>query len=191
MAKFSTRHLLALTALCAVWFATFNPEQLGVFVHIALGYLFAVGYLAANHYRLRFLDPVTCFISRSATAVCSFWWLFVITIIFQADTSREEHWEMFFECVPYLVILIFTLAAAEWVRRLTRKFDAPSKRWLLNVVLASFLFGIAILYLAIAEDPYRQPDDDLVLGIVLFNAAYLIAYAIPASRQAIEPQSVN
>ena len=191
MAKFTLRQLLALTTLCAVWFATFNSEQLGVFVHIALGYLFAIGYLAANRYGLRCLGPVTCFISRSATAVCSLWWLFLIPIVFQADTSRREHWEMFFECVTYLAILIFTLGAAEWVRRQSRKFDAPSRRWLLNVGLASFLFGIAILDLAIAEEPYRQPDDNLVLGIVLFNAAYLIAYAIPASRQVLEPQPVN
>ena len=88
MTKFSIRQLLALTALCAVWFATLDPERLGLFVHIALGYLFVVGYLSANRYRLHFLGPVTCFISRSTTAVCSFWWLLLITIVFQADTSR-------------------------------------------------------------------------------------------------------
>lgn len=191
MAKFTLRQSLALTTLFAVWFATFNPEQLGLFVHIALGYLFAVGYLAANRYRIRFLGTVTCFISRSATAVCSLWWLFLIPIVFQADTSRREHWEMFFECVTYLAILIFTLGAAEWVRRQSRKLEAHSKRWLLNAGLASIFFGIAIRFLIVAEDSYRDPDDNLVLGIILLNAAYLVAYAIPTSRQELESQSVN
>jgi hypothetical protein len=190
MAKFTLRQSLALTTLFAVWFATFNPEQLGLFVHIALGYLFAVGYLAANRYGLRFLGPLTCFISRSTTAACSLWWLFLIPIVFQADTSRREHWEMFFECITYLAILIFTLGAAEWVRRQSRKLEAHSKRWLLNAGLASIVYGIAMRPLIIAEDSYRDPDDNLVLGIVLLNAAYLVAYAMPTSRQAFEPQLV-
>ena len=50
MARFSIRQLLALTALCAGWFATFNPGQLGLFAHIALGYLFVVGFLVANRF---------------------------------------------------------------------------------------------------------------------------------------------
>ena len=191
MAKFTLRQSLALTTLFAVWFATFNPEQLGLFVHIALGYLFAIGFLSANRYGLPFLGPVTCFIGRSTTAVCSLWWLFLIPIVFQADTSRSEHWEMFFECVTYLAILIFTLGAAEWVRRQSRKLEAHSKRWLLNAGLASILFGIAIRFLIVAEDAYRDPDDNLVLGIVLLNAAYLVAYAIPISGQVHDPPSVN
>jgi hypothetical protein len=189
MAKFSIRQLLALTALCAVWFATFNPGQLGVFVHIALGYLFVVVFLAANGYGLRFLAPASCFVSRSLTTLCSLFWLFMIPIIFQADTSRAEHWEMFFECVGYLTILVSTLAAAEWIRSQTRTIDSPNRQWLVYVAISSLLFGIAIMLLAFAEYPGQQPEDNLTLGIVLFNAAYLVAYAAPASWGARKPQS--
>jgi hypothetical protein len=191
MAKFSIRQLLALTALCAVWFATFNPGQFGVFVHIALGYLFIVAFLIANRFNVGVLGPISCAISRAITTLSSLCLLFLLPIAFQADTSRSEHWEFFFEILGYLTILVSTLAAAEWVRSQARKFDSPNRRWLVYVAISSFLCGIAILLLAFAKYPDQPPEDNLSLGIVLFNAAYLVAYAVPASWRARKLQSAN
>jgi hypothetical protein len=191
MAKFSIRQLLALTALCAVWFATFNPGQFGVFVHIALGYLFIVAFLVANRFNVGVLGPVSCAISRAITTLSSLCLLFLLPIAFQADTSRSEHWEFFFEILGYLTILISTIAAAEWVWRQSQKLEAPNRLWLLYIGISTILFGIAIVLLAFSRSPRQQPENNLALGIVLFNAAYFVAYAVLASWRARKFQSAN
>ena len=181
MARFSIRQLLALTALCAGWFATFNPGQLGLFAHIALGYLFVVGVLVANRFNAGLLGSIACAISRALTAISSLFLLLLLPIVFQTDASRQEHWESFWECISYLTLLVSTFAAAEWNRIQSQQLDAPNRLWLVYVGVSTFLFGIAIALLAFAPNPRQQPEDNLALGIVLFNATYFVAYAMPAS----------
>lgn len=181
MARFSIRQLLALTALCAVWFATFSPDQLGLFVHIALGYLFLVGFLVANRFNVGPLGPTSCAISRALTTLSSLFLLFMLPIAFQIDVGRSEAWEFFFVTVGYLTSIIATIAAAECNWRLSCKLRAPNGFWLLYMGLSVILFGIVIVLIAFPTSPRLQPEDNIALGIVLFNAAYFVAYAMPAS----------
>lgn len=184
MARFSIRQLLALTALCAFWLATYSPEVFGVFAHVALGWLLVIGFLAWNCYSISFTTRASHVISLTTTILSSLFFLLLIPIIFQSDTSRRDHWKWFFVCVGYLGIVLSTFAAAEWVRRRSLNSEAAYWEWLTTVAFALLPFGLTIAYLIFQG--FRHPlEFNAVLGVVLFNAAYLVAYAthIPRDRK--------
>ena len=178
MARFSIRQMLALTALCAVWLATFSPEVFGIFAHIALGWLLVIGFLAWNRYSIGFLSRAAHAFSFAATAISSLLLLLFIAIIFQSDTSRADHLKWSSECVSWLGMLISTFAAANWVRRRSRNPDSTRSQRRFSVRVAAILFGGILAYLLLKSP--REPVE--ILRIVLLNAAYFIAYARTTSQ---------